>query len=93
MIYHEIAHGYHKHIDTVPTSFAECRAKEKEADITAAHVSGYSEAAIYLFKILNANRVWENAQTHPSWEERIAYLSNLDASSPVTLQASKQICL
>lgn len=77
---HEVAHIALKHTEcNYWLSNADSRRHEKEADLLAARkVPGAMEGGIYLFQTLERIFPSSVAATHPSHEERIAYLQKLN---------------
>ncbi|MBS0603690.1 MAG: hypothetical protein JSS60_01490 [Verrucomicrobia bacterium] len=76
VIYHELAHIYHNDFQP-PENLEESRAREKRADLTAAHYSDALDGGIHLFKIMS-KFVDTQAKTHPTYPDRVAYLTNFE---------------
>ena len=83
MLYHEVAHVFNQNILTQPDPRS-IKEIEKRADLVAAYMSGAADGAVYLFEIGKRFQLPESP-THPSVDERIAYLKKFD-SDPFLLK-------
>lgn len=73
VLYHELAHIFYGHIFRHSCTSLESKESEKAADLKAFEVLRTAVGGIYLFNIL-AKFDKRETTTHPTFEERIAYL-------------------